>query len=133
MDQSSEKQKLQATVKALNELKEKVEQLFSKDKLHDIQMTITTTIEETHAAVGSRIDAEMKKTLKGTMHLLKGAKSELDGIQKKIVKLMSGKKKTSKKPAKRKSPAAKAGSKPASKPTAMATAKGPAKPKAKKI
>jgi hypothetical protein len=115
MDQTTEKQKIQATLKNLNELKSKIEVIFSKDKLHEIQSTITSSIEETQAAVGSRIDAEMKKTLKGTMHLLKGAKSELDGIQKKIVKLMGGKKKSSKKAAPRKSAPSKAAPKAASK------------------
>jgi phage-related protein len=101
METSTENPKIQATLKTLNDLKSKIENLLSKEKIHEIQSTISTSIEETHAAVGNRIDAEMKKTLKGTMQILNGAKSELEGIQKKILKLMGGTKKPAKKSAKK--------------------------------
>ncbi len=93
----------QTTLQKLNDLKAKIETIFSKDKLQEIQSTITSSLEETQEKVGSRIDSEMKKTLKGTMQFLNGAKSELEGIQKKIQKLMAGPKaKKSKKTAKKK-------------------------------
>jgi archaellum component FlaC len=77
-------------IQKLNELKNKIETLFSKDKIQEIQSTIASSIEETQEMVGSKIDSEMKKTLKGTMQFINGAKSELEGMQKKIKKLMGG-------------------------------------------
>jgi hypothetical protein len=109
MEHTPENQKVQATLKTLNELKEKVETLFSREKFHELQSTIASSIEETQAVVGHRIDAEMKKTLKGTVHFLNGARAELDGIQKRILKLMGGKKTAAKKVAKK--PAKKAAKK----------------------
>jgi archaellum component FlaC len=98
-------------IQKLNDLKAKIETLFSKDKLQEIQSTIASSIEETQEMVGSKIDSEMKKTLKGTMQFINGAKSELEGMQKKIKKLMGGakaQKKTAKKVAKKvKAPAGK--------------------------
>jgi hypothetical protein len=94
-------------IQKLNELKNKIETLFSKDKLQEIQSTIASSIEETQEMVGSKIDSEMKKTLKGTMQFINGAKSELEGMQKKIKKLMGGAPRKSagskKSPAKKKS------------------------------
>jgi archaellum component FlaC len=77
-------------IQKLNDLKAKIETLFSKDKIQEIQSTIASSIEETQEMVGSKIDSEMKKTLKGTMQFINGAKSELEGMQKKIKKLMGG-------------------------------------------
>jgi hypothetical protein len=85
----------------IHELKEKIEAIFSKEKLNEIQQSITASIGETQEKFGSKIDAEVKKTLKGTMQFLNGAKGELEGIQKRIRKLMGGtpKKKVAKKAA----------------------------------
>jgi hypothetical protein len=98
-------------IQKLNELKSKIETLLSKDKLQEIQSTIASSIEETQEKVGSKIDSEMKKTLKGTMQFINGAKSELEGMQKKIKKLLGGskpRKKTAKKAVKKaKAPAGK--------------------------
>ncbi len=115
MENPGENPKVQATLKSLNELRSKIETIFSKEKFHEIQSSITHSIEEKQAAVGNRIDSEMKKTLKGTMQFLNSAKSELDGIQKKILKLMGHKKKPAKKTA-AKARAKKSPSKPRAKP-----------------
>jgi hypothetical protein len=74
----------------IHELKEKIEAIFSKEKLNEIQQSITASIGETQEKFGNKIDAEVKKTLKGTMQFLNGAKGELEGIQKRIRKLMGG-------------------------------------------
>jgi hypothetical protein len=89
MENTTESQ-TQSRLQQINELKDKIEAIFSKEKLNEIQNTITASIEETQEKVGSKIDAEVKKTLKGTMKFLNGAKGELEGIQKKILKLMGG-------------------------------------------
>jgi hypothetical protein len=93
--------KTHARLQQINELKEKIEAIFSKENLNEIQNSITASIEQTQEKVGNKIDAEVKKTLKGTMQFLNGAKGELEGIQKKILKLMGGapKKKSVKKAA----------------------------------
>jgi hypothetical protein len=106
----------------IHELKEKIEAIFSKEKLNEIQQSITASIGETQEKFGNKIDSEVKKTLKGTMHFLNGAKGELEGIQKKIRKLMGGapRRKTAKKAANQKGktakkPVAKSKSKPRTK------------------
>lgn len=116
--------KTHARLQQINELKEKIEAIFSKENLNEIQNSITASIEQTQEKVGNKIDAEVKKTLKGTMQFLNGAKGELEGIQKKILKLMGGapKKKSVKKAA------AKGGKK-----TSKKTAKPAAKAKARKV
>ncbi|NDG85854.1 MAG: hypothetical protein EBX52_12575 [Proteobacteria bacterium] len=102
MDEATQNSNHKSTLNSLNELRSKIETIFSKEKFHEIQSSISHSIEEKQAAVGNRIDAEMKKTLKGTMQFLNSAKTELDGIQKKILKLMGQKKKKpAKKPAKK--------------------------------
>ena len=78
----------QKTLKKLNELKTKIETLFSMERIQEIQSSISHSLEETHEKVGTKIDTKVKKTLKSTMKLLNGAKSELEGIQEKIQKLM---------------------------------------------
>lgn len=115
--------KTHARLQQINELKEKIEAIFSKENLNEIQNSITASIEQTQEKVGNKIDAEVKKTLKGTMQFLNGAKGELEGIQKKILKLMGGapKKKSVKKAA------AKGGKK-----TSKKTAKPAAKAKVRK-
>ena len=82
--------KTQNRLQQINELREKIEAIFSKENLNEIQNSITASIEQTQEKVGNKIDAEVKKTLKGTMQFLNGAKGELEGIQKKILKLMGG-------------------------------------------
>jgi len=82
--------KTQNRLQQINELKEKIEAIFSKENLNEIQNSISASIEQTQEKVGNKIDAEVKKTLKGTMQFLNGAKGELEGIQKKILKLMGG-------------------------------------------
>jgi len=91
----------QSPLQKLNELKSKIETIFSKEKLQEIQSTIASSLEDTQEMVGSKIDSEMKKTLKGTMQFINGAKSELEGMQKKIKKLMGAAPKAKKKPAKK--------------------------------
>ena len=99
-----------STLQKLNEIKAKIETIFSKDKIQEIHTFITSTIEEAQEKAGNRIDAEKKKTLKGTMQFIDNAKSELDVMQNKIMKLMGVKKpkavkKTKKAPSKSKTPA----------------------------
>ena len=91
----------QSPLQKLNDLKSKIETIFSKEKLQEIQSTIASSLEDTQEMVGSKIDSEMKKTLKGTMQFINGAKSELEGMQKKIKKLMGAAPKAKKKTAKK--------------------------------